>query len=145
MFYLLTLHIINITYSVTIVIYKPFLINNLYINLSYICFVLIFRNKSPKKQGKGVEIRKEKPKVTVKPSMLKKEGEKVKVDASSSSLKKNVQQELWSEAIGNVSTKSTLSDEESCIVKLLANYKTQSSIPQKKIKFKVFIYFIINI
>lgn len=109
----------------------------MFIDLSNICFVLIFRSKSPKKQGKGVEIRKEKPKVTVKPSTLKKEGEKIKVDASSSSLKKNVQQELWSEAIGNVSTKSSLSDEESCIVKLLANYKTQSSIPQKKIKFKV--------
>lgn len=113
----------------------------MFIDLNNLCFVLIFRNKSPKKQGKqgkGVEIRKEKPKVAVKPSILKKEGEKVKEEASPSSLKKSLQQELWSKAISNVSTKSSLSEEESCIVKLLANYKT-ASIPQKKIKFKVFI------
>lgn len=100
---------------------------------------LLKKNKSPKKEGKGVQVRKEKSKEAVNSSILKKEAEKTEVVAVTPSLTKIVQQELWSKAIANISKKSTLSDEESSIVKLLADYKTKSSIPQKKIKFKNFI------
>ncbi|VVC40665.1 Hypothetical protein CINCED_3A009907 [Cinara cedri] len=95
-------------------------------------------NKSPKKQGKGVEVRKEKSKVVVKPEVLKKEAVKAKVDTPPSP-HKLIQQELWGKAIVNVSNLSTLSDEESSIAKLLADYKKKSSIPFKSLKFRNFI------
>lgn len=102
----------------------------------WLCFVLIYRNKSPKKQAKGVEIRKENTKEVVKPSVLKKEAAKSGVE-SAPSPKKILQQELWNKAIINVSTQTDLSDVESSIVKLLADYKTKSSIPLRSSKFIV--------
>lgn len=104
--------------------------------------VFIFRNKSAKKQSKGVVVRKEKSKDVVKPTVLKKEAEKDKVDVSLNP-HKILQQELWSKAILNVSNMSNLSDEEESIAKLLSDYKKKSSIPQKRIKLKVNIYFIL--
>lgn len=103
----------------------------------------MFRNKSPKKQTKGVEVRKEKSKEVVKPKVLKKEAEKTPHVKASQSPQKILQQELWSKAIRNVSNMSNLSNEESSIVKLLADYKTKSSIPQKSTKLKVcFCYYL---
>lgn len=99
--------------------------------------ICMFRNKSPKKQTKGVEVRKEKSKEVVKPKVLKKEGEKTPHVVVPQSPQKILQQELWSKAIVNVSNMSNLSNEENSIVKLLADYKTKSSIPQKSTKLKV--------
>jgi len=104
----------------------------------------MYRNKSLKKKSIGVEVRKEKLKEVVKPSVLKKEGEKPKVETSSSPFK-ILQQDLWFKAIDNVSKKTNLSDVESNIVKLLSDYKNKSSVPQKKIKFQVLFYFYHNI
>lgn len=72
----------------------------------------------------------------VKPTVLKKEAAKTKVEEPSSPLKA-LQQELWNNALVNVSNMSDLSDEESSVVKLLANYTKKSSVPQKSIKLKV--------
>lgn len=99
-------------------------------------YFFMYRNKSPNKQAKGVEVRKEKSKIIVKPTVLKKEAEKTKVEAPTNPAKV-LQQELWSKAIENVSNISDLSDDESSIVKLLADYKRKASIPQKSIKLKV--------
>lgn len=99
-------------------------------------YFIFYRNKSPNKQAKGVEVRKEKSKIVVKPTVLKKEAEKTKVEALPSPAKV-LQQELWNKAIENVSNISDLSGDESSIVKLLADYKRKSSIPQKSIKLKV--------
>ncbi|XP_027850192.2 acidic leucine-rich nuclear phosphoprotein 32 family member B-like [Aphis gossypii] len=94
------------------------------------------KNKSPKKQGKGgVQVRKEKSKDIVKPTVLKKEGEKVKVETPPNP-EKLALQGLWAKAIQNVSNLTNLSDEESSIAKLLGDYKNKSSVPQKKIKLK---------
>lgn len=104
------------------------------------------RNNSPKKQGKGVIARKEKLKEVVKPAVLKKEAEKtIKVETVPSP-QKVLQQELWKKAIENVGKMSNLSDEESSIVKLLVDYKTKASIPQKSSKLKasfclIYMYF----
>lgn len=99
-------------------------------------YFIVYRNKSPNKQAKGVEVRKEKSKIIVKPTVLKKEAEKTKVEAPTNPAKV-LQQELWNKAIENVSNISDLSDDESSIVKLLADYKRKSSIPQKSMKLKV--------
>lgn len=81
-------------------------------------------------------MRKDKSKIVVKPTVLKKEAEKTKVEVPSNPVKV-LQQEVWNKAIENVSNMSELSDEESSIVKLLADYKRKSSIPLKSIKLKV--------
>lgn len=99
-------------------------------------FFLLYRNKSPKKQAKGVEVRKDKSKVVVKPTVLKKESDKAQVE-SPINPQKILQRELWNKAIINVSNKTGLSDVENCIVKLLADYKSKNSIPMKNNKFKV--------
>lgn len=100
-------------------------------------FDLIYRNKSPKKQAKGgVQVRKEKSKDIVKPAVLKKEGEKIKVETPPNP-EKLALQELWAKAIQNVSNMTDLSDEESSIAKLLGDYKNKTSIPQKNKKLKV--------
>ncbi|XP_025408990.1 guanine nucleotide-binding protein-like 3 homolog [Sipha flava] len=96
------------------------------------------KNKSPKKQAKGVEVRKEKSKVVVKPTVLKKESDKAQVE-SPIDPQKLLQRELWNKAVVNVSNKAGLSDVENCIVKLLADYKSKNSIPMKNNKFKNFI------
>lgn len=107
-------------------------------------FDIIYRNKSPKKQGKGgVQVRKEKSKDIVKPTVLKKEGEKVKVETPPNP-EKLALQGLWAKAIQNVSNLTNLSDEESSIAKLLGDYKNKSSVPQKKIKLKVILIYINN-
>lgn len=106
--------------------------------------MLFYRNKSPKKKAKGVEGRKEKSKVIVKPTVLKKESDKAKVE-SPINPQKLLQRELWNKAIVNVSSKTGLSDVENCIVKLLADYKTKNSIPMRNRKFKVSFVFIIFI
>ncbi|XP_022181651.1 glutamic acid-rich protein-like [Myzus persicae] len=94
------------------------------------------KNKSPKKQAKGgVQVRKEKSKDIVKPTVLKKEGEKVKVETPPNPEKLAIQ-ELWAKAIQNVSNMTDLSDEETSIAKLLGDYKNKSSIPQKSKKLK---------
>lgn len=108
----------------------------------YFNVIFIFRNKSPKKQTKGVGVRKEKSKDVVKPTVLKKEAEKIKVEVPLSP-HKALQQELWGKALLNVSNMSNLSDEEESIAKLLSDYKKKSSIPQKRIKLKVNIYLIL--
>lgn len=97
---------------------------------------LLYRNKSPKKQGKGVEVRKEKIKAVVKPTVLKKEAKASTIE-SPQNPQKILQQELWSKAIVNVSNMSNLSEEVSSIIKLLADYKKKSSIPSKNLKLKV--------
>ncbi|XP_060870539.1 mitotic apparatus protein p62-like [Metopolophium dirhodum] len=94
------------------------------------------KNKSPKKQGKGgVQVRKEKQKDIVKPTVLKKEGEKTKVETPPNP-EKLALQELWSKAIQNVSNMTNLSEEESSVAKLLGDYKNKSSIPQRSSKLK---------
>ncbi|KAL5239883.1 hypothetical protein ACI65C_007293 [Semiaphis heraclei] len=94
------------------------------------------KNKSPKKQAKGgVQVRKEKSKDIVKPAVLKKEGEKIKVETPPNP-EKLALQELWAKAIQNVSNMTDLSDEESSIAKLLGDYKNKTSIPQKNKKLK---------
>uniref|UniRef100_A0A2S2NPT2 Glutamic acid-rich protein-like n=1 Tax=Schizaphis graminum TaxID=13262 RepID=A0A2S2NPT2_SCHGA len=94
------------------------------------------KNKSPKKQAKGgVQVRKEKSKDVVKPTVLKKEGEKVKV-VTPPNPEKLALQELWAKAIQNVSNMTSLSEEESSITKLLVDYKNKSSVPQKRTKLK---------
>jgi len=98
-------------------------------------FNIIYRNKSPKKPA-GVQVRKEKSKDIVKPTVLKKEGEKIKVETPPNP-EKLVLQELWTKAIQNVSNMTNLSDEESSIAKLLGDYKNKASIPQKNKKLKV--------
>lgn len=70
--------------------------------------------------------------------MLKKEGEKT--IETPPNPQKLLQQELWGKAIENVSKASNLSDEESNIAKLLADFKKKSSIPQKSTKLKVYIF-----
>jgi hypothetical protein len=103
---------------------------------------MIYRNKSPKKQAKGgVQVRKEKSKDVVKPTVLKKEGEKVKV-VTPPNPEKLALQELWAKAILNVSNMTNLSEEESSIAKLLVDYKNKSSVPQKRTKLKVRPYLI---
>lgn len=104
---------------------------------------MLYRNKSPKKQGKGVQVRKEKKKEVVKPEVLKKESVKAKVEIPLSP-QKLLQQELWSKAISNVSLMTNLTDEESNITKILADYKKKSSIPHKNIKLRVSFYFKLN-
>jgi len=98
----------------------------------------IKKNKSPKKQGKGVGVRTEKSKEVVKPVVLKNEAKKIKTETPPSP-QKLLQQELWKKAIENVSVMSDLSAEENSIAKLLADYKKKSSIPQKSAKLKNFI------
>ncbi|NP_001156044.1 uncharacterized protein LOC100158668 [Acyrthosiphon pisum] len=94
------------------------------------------KNKSPKKQAKGgVQVRKEKQKDIVKPTVLKKEGEKIKVETPPNP-EKLALQELWSKAIQNVSNMTNLSEEESSVAKLLGDYKNKSSIPQRSTKLK---------
>jgi len=94
------------------------------------------KNKSPKKQAKsGVQVRKEKSKDIVKPTVLKKEGEKVKVETPPNP-EKLALQELWAKAIQNVSNMTNLSEEESSIAKLLVDYKNKSSVPKKRTKLK---------
>ncbi|XP_026807058.1 acidic leucine-rich nuclear phosphoprotein 32 family member B-like [Rhopalosiphum maidis] len=94
------------------------------------------KNKSPKKQAKGgVQVRKEKSKDVVKPTILKKEGEKVKV-VTPPNPEKLALQELWAKAILNVSNMTNLSEEESSVAKLLVDYKNKSSVPQKRTKLK---------
>ncbi|XP_015364539.1 PREDICTED: glutamic acid-rich protein-like [Diuraphis noxia] len=94
------------------------------------------KTKSPKKQAKGgVQVRKEKSKDLVKPSVLKKEGEKIKVETPPNP-EKLALQELWAKAIQNVSNMTDLSEEETSIAKLLGDYKNKSSIPQKNKKLK---------
>lgn len=102
------------------------------------CFIQIYRTKSINKKSKGVEVKKDKLKEVVKPSVLKKVGEKLKVEASPFKIQ---QQDLWFKAIDNVSKKPDLSEQESIIVKLLSEYKNKSSIPHKKIKLQVLFYF----
>jgi len=99
----------------------------------------IKKNKSPKKQGKGVGVRTEKSKEVVKPVVLKTEAKKIKTETTPPSPQKLLQQELWKKAIENVSVMSDLSAEENSIAKLLADYKKKSSIPQKSAKLKNFI------
>ncbi|XP_050421134.1 DNA ligase 1-like [Adelges cooleyi] len=96
------------------------------------------KNKSPKKQAKGVV--KEKVKV-VKLAVLKKEGEaaqKASLAQTSPNPLKALKQELWVKAIINVSA-ADLPAEESSVAKLLADYKKKESIPQYETKLKNFI------
>lgn len=112
------------------------------VQLIIVYFTIIYRNKSPKKPAKGgVQVRKEKSKDIVKPTVLKKEGEKIKV-VTPPNPEKLAQQEFWAKAIQNVSSMTNLSAEESSIAKLLGDYKNKASIPQRKIKLKVRPYLI---
>lgn len=74
--------------------------------------------------------------------MLKKEAEKATYVEAPPNPHKLLQQELWKKAIENVSKMSNLSNEESSVVKLLADYKKKASIPQKCAKLKVSFYLI---
>lgn len=76
----------------------------------------------------------------MKPTVLKKESDKVKGVESPTNPQKILQRELWNKAIVNVSNQAGLSEVENCIVKLLADYKTKNSIPMKSSKFNVSIF-----